>query len=233
MKRFLLAVVAVLVMAGGAAAEAEADKYVKSVAAVKDILSRGGNVATALVNQCSTDPLPDVGEAGNVVYLTSFYKTRSERLNEYYPASRIECGGQKTSGMVFVNEQEFHVASGRFVRWAKTTKSNSLKHELSADNMIYRIGDDAGNYIVMMFNEGNPRASRFIDAKLPVSINSNGAAVVGGKGLAVSSNELIDGLNRFYRDHIISDPMTALAVSMLTDPGWRQDLIDKGLKAGR
>ena len=248
MKKVLLAVMMMMVMAGPAAsadwdkanlaAKAKmdqedqkrrelrrvdgTDKYSNSVRSVLDIVFLGEQYADYTAYYCYEAGIAELGAS------FQWNRQMSDYFNSANAGSQMQCGGEHSNGMFYVKGDEFYLANGRLVRYERKTKERGLAYELSADNLIYRISDSNGNYVVMQFDEHRPGRSRYIDAKLPISLQSNGAIMADGKGVAISSNELISGLNKFYRDYVRGDKFTMpyIAKALLLEPDSRQLLVD-------
>lgn len=242
-KRFLLAAMAVLMVAGqavGGEAPGDAErqarlnrldttKYGRSVKAWVSHVTKGERFATLLRQECGKNATGL--QSFDAVAQIEYNKTLSERFNQQYPGSQIVCNGDATYGMFNARGDEYYFVNGRFVRWENKTGQNGLRGELAADNLIFRMTDPNGNYVVIRFDEQNPSASGFIDAKLPISMNANGAVMNDSKGVAISTNELVAALNRFYRTETLdTDQMHEIGVCMLTMPGARKALIDMMVK---
>lgn len=244
MKRAIFAVMAVLMMVGSAAAdekmvrlkaELEAlkgnrldrldqlgSKYGRSVKAVVSAEVEGEWVAKLLVHDCGKNAQ---GLTGLAAYgQIEENKVLSDIINGNYPGSKIMCNGEATNGMFYKDGKEYYIVNGKFARMEDTTRKNGLRTELAA-NLIWRETDTNGNYVVIKFDEKNPNESRVIDAKLPISINTSGAVVNNGMGVAISSNELITALNNFYRTETEA-LMQQMATGVLCGLDWRQGLVD-------
>jgi len=216
MKKVIFAAIAVLVMAGPAAA----DKYTESVDFAVGVMQIGNNVAAATVKSCTPKDAN-----GSWVYKNGFYKARSEYINNEAAGSKIVCGGANTSGMYYSDEgSEFYIAGGKFVRYESNAGANGLRIQIAADNLVLRVADSNGNYIAIQYDRDNPNASRFIDAKLPISLQSNRADKFEGHGVAISSNELIRAINVAYHNDV-DGLMLAYASSLLLKPEQRELLV--------
>ena len=205
--------------------ELAVDFYTQSYQDTASVVRNGIKAANKVVDLCTCKDTEN--KLGCLFYL----KKISEQIPTLRPGSKIDCNGQRTSGMLYVDGEEFHIASGQFVRWELKIEDNGLSYVLNPTTLTQRISDRGGNYLTIRYDSGNPSASRFIDAHLPITVQASGAVVVDGQGVAVSSNELMEQLNKFYRNKMKDiSTMSSTADALLIDPDFRKFFIDATFK---
>ena len=206
--------------------ELAVDFYTQSSHDAVALVELGIKEATKVVNLCTCEDT----RAG--VSCLAYLKAVSEQIPVSRPGSKIDCNGQRTTGMFYEGGYEFYIASGQFVRWEMKIEDNGLSYVLNPATLTQRISDRGGNYLTIKYDSGNPSASRFIDAHLPITIQASGAVVAGGQGVAISSNELMEQLNKFYHNKMKDlSTMRSTAESLLIDPDFRKFFVDVTFKS--
>lgn len=246
MKRTILAVMAVLMIAGQAAAwetdqqinqrqleqrklrdqqrraerlKTGTDHYSRSVNSILSVVLDGKRFADYVAYYCGG------GEGlGNDVW--QYNKVMSEGFNAKNAGSRMECNGSHSNGMVYVQGVEYYLVDGDIARIEDNTRRNGTAWEINADSLIFRSSDRAGNYVVIQYDESSPNRSRVIDAKLPISINERGETMNYGGGVAIERNRLIDAANRLYpQAPNVEYTLDDFAHDLLLSPEMRDRLI--------
>lgn len=159
------------------------------------------------------------------------------RLAERYPGSNIDCNS--VSGIFVADGVEYDVRQGRTNRRIDKSIGNGLVHEMSYSAVgsvaTVKISDFSGNYLVFRIDTTFPQSAQFIDARLPINMQSAGS-FTGKKGVSYTNNELIDALNSVSKkmDAVGGRDITnlyAFSNTLLTNPQAREDLVRLAISA--
>jgi hypothetical protein len=111
---------------------------------------------------------------------------------------------------------------------------NGLSYEYNLEkshSVKISITDIHGNYVVIILDLENSNNSKYLDVKLPITLQSAGI-VIGEKGYQYTTNELIDIMNKIYLKIASFDDMTMMsyANTLLLEPKGREHLIKQAVK---
>lgn len=243
MKRNVLMVV-VMLMFGilSFTGEAGADGYTNTVNAMGDLI-QGAHKREAYIRYfCDSiaagkpETNPGVGFGNSDNFDARIRSDMTTKFASRYPGSQINC---LTGGGTWVDgKATYHFTKGMAYKmiylgeWGLTDEYD-IPH--SNDSMIVRITDPRGNYVSISVDLSNPNNCRYIEAKLPINMQSSGI-VVGDKGYQYVEDELVTAMNLIYRDMLLFVPnstLVAYANELLINRDEREILIQQARKSMR
>lgn len=157
-----------------------------------------------------------------------------ERLAQRYPGSNMNCN--QLTGVFRGNGFDNHIVNGQINRIVQppyeglTWEANMGWEGGRIKTVVYSVSDISGNYIRLVVDVYNPSASQYIDARLPIALQS-GIIATGEKALTLTGNELIWALNEVYKSDgaPTHDSMHAAANSLLLKPDIRAWFVSKAV----
>ena len=220
---FLLAVALVVSMLSAPVEAMAADGYSNTVKAMRSLVVGAKKRGDYVKYFCGTDVLD-----GNTAFEQISRSKMSPYFTERNPGSQINC--LTYSGTWADGPATFYLESGRvykqtFVGDQGLTYEYDLPAK-SASTLIVRISDSQGSNIVISVDMANPSNSQYIEARLPINMQSSGI-VTGDKGYQYASDELVVAMNREYKDllYLPNSTLIAYANQLLLSRAEREILI--------
>jgi len=159
----------------------------------------------------------------------------SKNFAARYPGSQLNC---LSGGGTWVNGKQTNFIENGIVYKATYNGAWGLVAEYDYpaeghNEMMVRITDPKGSYIAILADLKNPRNSRFVEAKLPVNMQSSGTVVGADKGFQYTSDELVTAMNLIYTQVQVLPKSTLMtyANALLIDRNERQILINEARKS--
>lgn len=240
-----------------AVAGQEGEGYQKTVAEARNEIREGEKSAVYVRNYCGVPQRSeDLGREllcgtkakiavnrdycenvlGKSTYTQRVTARMGGELAERYPGSNMNC--QSSSG-VFRGPggYDYHLVDGLLNRTVippdggLTWEANMFRKAQKVVAVVYTGTDTSGNYIRMIVDINNPGESQFIDARLPISLQS-GKVATGDKSLNIQGNELIWALNEVYRTVAApgGDAMYQMANSLILNPDYREWFLNQAVE---
>lgn len=220
-----------MVIISGEPARAD-EGYQKTVAEARNEIREGQRTAEYVVYFCGPKLSPDP---------TSTFNTRVQagmggHLSQRYPGSQMNCNSH-TGVFRDRGGYDYHLIDGQINRTVippaggLTWEANMIRKGREVVAVVYVGTDTSGNSIRLIIDIDNARESRFLDARLPISLQS-GRVATGDKSLNITGNELIWALNEVYRTVAApgGDMMFSVANSLFLNPDYREWFVNTAVE---
>lgn len=205
--------------------------YLETVKVAQEDIREGHRAAEYVRGFCGNKLSPDPTSTFN----SRVQARMGEHLAQRNPGTNMNCN--QLTGVFRGDGFDNHIVNGQINRIVQppyeglTWEVNMGWEGGRIKTVVYSVSDISGNYIRLVVDVNNPSASQYIDARLPIALQS-GIIATGEKALTLTGNELIWALNEVYKSDgaPTHDSMHAVANSLLLKPDLRAWFANKAVE---